>query len=366
MTNNSLDDLIKVDIDMSSPASSDESFDSILLVVPAPTGEGEAITGPFTISKAGDLKDYGYETTSAAYQAANAAFSQSPTPSKLMITVRAKTTGENPEYVSIADTLDAALKAAYFYGFHLTEFRSKNDIDAAATWAEANHKLFCFEYTDYANKPITASTWAYTVGMYSGDPDNDDGSSTIPEGNNYAALEMMAKCFGYTPGSETWHLKQLAGTSPSALTTAKKTALENGNINTFRRYAGKNVTFGGKVLAGEWIDVIRFRDWLKAQIQINVFNVLIANIKVPYEDSGIALIQGAVEKALKLGQTNGGIAQDARDEDGNLLAGYTISVPLVASIPEEVRASRKLSGINWTARLAGAIHLVEIKGNLTY
>lgn len=53
MKNNPLDDIIKCDVEISSPGSSDVSFDSILLVVAGPAAKGTAtISGTTAISKA--------------------------------------------------------------------------------------------------------------------------------------------------------------------------------------------------------------------------------------------------------------------------------------------------------------------------
>ena len=42
MQNNPLDDIVKCDIEIANPGSDDATFDSILLVVPAPEAEGIA------------------------------------------------------------------------------------------------------------------------------------------------------------------------------------------------------------------------------------------------------------------------------------------------------------------------------------
>ena len=126
------------------------------------------------------------------------------------------------------------------------------------------------------------------------------------------------------------------------------------------------VTQNGKVAAGEWIDVIRFRDWLQEEITVNVFNALINRDKIPYTDEGIAVIEAQIRKALQLGVRRGGIAPDEYDEDGNTNLGYTVEVPLAASISANQKASRVLNDVKFTARLAGAIHVVKITGSLTY
>ena len=60
MKNNPLDDLVRCDIEISSPASSDETFDSILLVVAPPTEENtskdrKVMRGVTAISQADEL-----------------------------------------------------------------------------------------------------------------------------------------------------------------------------------------------------------------------------------------------------------------------------------------------------------------------
>ncbi len=176
----------------------------------------------------------------------------------------------------------------------------------------------------------------------------------------------MAKCFGYDPGTETWAMKELATIIPSALDTAQKIELEEKYISRFLRYGGCNVTIGGAMLAGEWIDVIRFRDWLKNEMQIRVFNAIKVNRKVPFTDAGITMIEGQMIAALEKGQELGGINDTEYDEDGKELPGYTVTVPRASDLTEAERKSRRLTGCKYTARLSGAIHAVEIEGFLTF
>ena len=139
-------------------------------------------------------------------------------------------------------------------------------------------------------------------------------------------------------------------------------------ITYFTTYAKKNVTssMGGKVLANEWIDTIRFRDWLKNDMQERVFNLLVLNTKVPFTDEGITAVEGKMEESLKVGQKVGGIAPTEYDDDDNEIPGYTITVPSSSSMSDSEKASRQLTGCKFTAKLAGAIQVVNISGNLVY
>ncbi len=368
--NNPLDDIVKCNIEISSPASSDATFDSILLVVKGPSGaEGDAkeMEKVTAISNADELLDYGFSTKDGAYVAATVAFSQNPSPAELYICIRKASSGEGAVdgYESITDTLIRAGKEAGFYGVHLTDFKDPVDVRAAVSWVEANEKMFGFEYGGISACPVDNFSFYRSFGMYSGKADGYvDGEQ--PTENRYAALAWMAKCFGYDPGTETWHLKELATVVPSALSTDEKEQLEKDHINRFLRYGGCNCTIGGTMLSGEWIDVIRFRDWLKAEMQIRVFNVMKVNRKVPFTDSGIGLIEGAIESVLKEGQDIGGIAQTEYNTDDEKIPGYQVTVPRASDLTEAQRKSRKLTGCRYTARLAGAIHAVEIEGFLTF
>ena len=373
LRNNPLDDIVKCNVEIAEPASDDASFDSILVVVPAPAAAGTLSTvKTFAVSTADELLDYGYSTNDTAYFAAEAAFAQNPAPNKLYFCVRQKvTTGSGEDAVTSDEDIRTALSRANaeaaFYGVHISEFRTQTDIENAMAWAEANEKILGFEYTNIGSCPVQNFSYYRTFGIFSGQADGYGSAvSDQPKANEFAALAWMAKCFGYDPGSETWHLKTLSTIVPSVLSTADKTALEQNNINSFLRYAGSNVTLGGKMLAGEWIDVIRFRDWLKNALQVNVFNVLKANRKVPYTDEGIAMIQGAMETTLASGQTIGGIAATQYDDEGNEIPGFTVTVPRSADLTDIQRKSRKLTGCKYTARLAGAVHVVEIDGYLTF
>lgn len=274
----------------------------------------------------------------------------------------AKTNGTSSE--AIAETMTACV--AYdpdFYGIAMTS-RADADILAMAQWAEANEKLYgtCVsgadvldgaDNTDIASQ-LMLNNYYRTFCFYHEDT------------ADYPEVAVMSRCFTAVPGSETWANKRLSGVKVDPLTETQFVVLRNKNVNTFERFRNLSLTQTGKVSAGEWIDVIRFRDWLAEEIKVNVLNVIVNNEKVPYTDSGIAIIEGAIRQSLRQGQVNGGIAPVEYDENGDKNLGYTVEVPLARNISPNQKASRILTDVKFTARLAGAIHVVEIKGSLTY
>ena len=364
---NNLDEIVNIDVEISTPASSDESFSNILIVISGPDateGDFDKMSGVTAISEAKELTDYGYTTKHPAYIAATVAFAQSPSPDKVYLVKRQENTGEgSEEYEALADTLNRAVEDGDWYGFALeSTFSTKTDIEEAIKWTESNAKLFGFTITDVGNIP-SITNYFRSYGMYAGNVPN---VKELPEENNYAALGLMAKCFGYQPGSESWALKVLAAISPSKLSTQLKNQLKEANITYFTTFAGKNITNeeGGKVLGDEWVDVIRFRDWLKNDMQVRVFNFLTANAKVPFTDGGITGVQSAMEESLSEGQRAGGIAPTEFDADNNEIPGYTTSVPASLDLSDTQKASRKLPNCKFSARMAGAIQAVDIRGNL--
>ena len=160
--------------------------------------------------------------------------------------------------------------------------------------------------------------------------------------------------------------RKLAAITADNLTETEYNAITKKNGNTFEKFRNVSITQNGKVAAGEWIDVIRFRDWLQEEIRTNEFYLLINSDKVPYTDVGIAMVETVLRKALEDGQAAGGIAPTEYDEDGNKNLGYTIDVPLSSSITANQKASRVLKDVKFTARLAGAIHAIKINGSFTY
>lgn len=266
---------------------------------------------------------------------------------------------------TVPETMMAITKSDNdWYGIAFTS-RVQADVLAMAAWTESHRKIYGVAIAE--------------AGAKDADVENDTGY--LLQQNNYfrthwwyhadAATDfpecaVMARCFAIDPGGETWALKKLAGVVTDNLTETEYNAITKKNGNTFERFRNVSVTQNGKTAAGEWIDVIRFRDWLQEEITVNIFNALINSDKVPYTDAGISIIENQIRAALDLGKKRGGIAPNEFDEDGNTNLGYTVEVPLSSDISANTKASRILEDVKFTARLAGAIHVVNVKGGLTY
>lgn len=270
---------------------------------------------------------------------------------------------------SVTETIPQTMAAIQsydndWYGWVLAS-REQADIMAAANWTESVRKLFGTAIAEAgAYNPESTTDTGYL--LYNGNYFRTFWFYHKDAANDFPEAAVMARCFAILPGGETWANKKLAGVTTDPLTETQYIAITKKNGNTFERFRNISITQNGKVAAGEWIDVIRFRDWLQEEITVNVFNALVNSDKIPYTDEGIAIIEAQIRQALELGTRRGGIAPIEYDEDGNQNFGYTINVPLSSSISANQKATRVLQDVSFTARLAGAIHVVEITGSLTY
>jgi len=177
---------------------------------------------------------------------------------------------------------------------------------------------------------------------------------------NFIDAAWAGRFLPMTPGSENWANKSLVGVSADDLASGESSGILANNGNTYEVFAGRSITRLGKVVSGEYIDIIRGADWLKARLQENIFALLYNSDKVPMEDAGGDMVENAMREIFQQAVTNGFIAKDA---DGKGL--FTITVPSVVDVPSADRINRLLSGITFTGTLAGAINKLGIAGTLS-
>src|SRR5699024_1167475 len=124
------------------------------------------------------------------------------------------------------------------------------------------------------------------------------------------------------------------------------------NCTTFENFRNFAITQGGKVAGDEWIDVIRFRDWLLEETKVAEVGLKVRHTnaygKIPYTDDGIQMIVNELRGVLDLGVRRGGIAPEELDEDGKKIPSYKVSYPLAANVPTNDKANRILKDIKFS------------------
>nr|WP_245546452.1 DUF3383 domain-containing protein [Frateuria aurantia] len=168
----------------------------------------------------------------------------------------------------------------------------------------------------------------------------------------------------------TLKFKQEPGVTAETLTTTQANALEAKNCNVFVNYAnGSAILEQGVMSSGALFDEIQGVDWLQNAIQTAIFNLLYTSTtKIPQTDAGVAQICTTVEDQCEQGVSNGLLAQGVWNTTGfgslsegqTLTKGYYVYAATIASQSTADRAARKSPPIQVAAKLAGAIHSVDV------
>lgn len=297
-----------------------------------------------------ELTDDGWASTDAVYKMAQAIFSQNPTVNKIVVG-----RADNGD-ADVAASLNAIMSEDNSWYGLLVDQAMASDYDDIAAWVETNKKLFIVWTTDANTPDGTKTTDPASVLKAMG----YDRSAVIfhiapSAGDDYPDAAWMGEGFPYDPGTSTWAYKTLKGVTPDSITGAKESALQGKNCNYYSEVGGVNITQEGKVASGEWIDIIIGTDWIEARLREAVYSALVNNRKIPYDDSGITLIEGLVKGVLNQAAAAGILQADS----------IVVTVPRYADIPQADKLARKLPDVKFTALYQGAIHRTTINGTIS-
>ena len=182
------------------------------------------------------------------------------------------------------------------------------------------------------------------------------------QADNFVELAYIGKNAPHPAGSVTWANLQLNGVGFSQnpangrpLTTTQKRNLFDQNANFIELDAGVSYTRTGVTAGGEWIDVIRGVSWQTTDMATSLRALLINQDggKVPYDNQGIAQVREVMTSSLQRGVNR------------TFLTSYEVQLPLLAATSVVDRLARMLTGASFTGILAGAIHTVAVRGNVT-
>lgn len=179
------------------------------------------------------------------------------------------------------------------------------------------------------------------------------GADTFPQ----AAL--VGATAGLDTGSFTYKNTILKGVESEVFTDAELDAIHAAGAICFLAKAGDNVTSEGKVLSGEYVDIIDSKDYVVKNIEYSIQKVLNSAKKIPYDNNGIAMLESATINVLKDAYNKGMIAIK---EDG--MPDYSSTFATRDNTAASDRAERKYLNGSFSFGLAGAIHNVEIHGEI--
>lgn len=274
-------------------------------------------------------------------------------------------TATNPasENVSIRDaTTDPGIEADLnelvvldpdFYGLAL-DSNSQAEVAVAASWAGTNRRLLTYQTADSGcgvsgtttdvMSVLKAASRGYATGWF---------YPAIGMADGWLAAGLLGNRLPRDPGSDTWAFKTIAGVTARPISTTARAAILTKNGNVYETRNGRAVTFPGKVAMGEWVDTVRGLDWQRARMKEELFAQQTANEKIAYTDEGIALIAAAIFGVLDEGVERGFYARTPKP---------VVTTPLASAASGSDRSARALTGVTFSAQLAGAVHTITVTG----
>lgn len=175
----------------------------------------------------------------------------------------------------------------------------------------------------------------------------------------YPEAAVVGVTAGLDVGSFTYKNMIVKGVQPQAYTDAEVDALHEQGINTILRKAGSIVTSEGLVASGEFADIIDCKDYIIQQIEYQAQYLLNRVPKLPYDNRGIASLEGVVLSVLLDAANNGMIAvNDEGDYD------YSVNFAPRSQCAGADISTRHYAEGKFEFALAGAIHTAKIEGTI--
>ena len=164
---------------------------------------------------------------------------------------------------------------------------------------------------------------------------------------------LVGEIAGLTVGSYTVNNLILKGLTPLELAQEDIDAIHKIGGITFILSAGDGVCSEGIAASGEYIDIVDGNDYIKQQMEYRTQKVFNSNLKVPYTNAGIAMLESAAV----------GVMTDAQNK--GIIEEFTVNYALRESVSAEDRQARKYFGGNVEYKMQGAIHYIEIYAQAT-
>ena len=298
-----------------------------------------------------EMIDEGWLTTDPVYKHVAALFAQNPRPSTVVVGRR--DSGDSTWAAAMA-AIQAENDSWYTFVVEPTaQLTADVEIEEVGTWVLTQKKIgFVQSSTAAIYDPASTTDVLYNLRangrmalMYRGD-------TRLGECTPAA---WLGEGLPWPIGSSQWAYKTLAGSTADNLTSGQKTAIHGKNGNTYTTLGGVDVTERGKVTSGEWLDVVFGLDWLEANLQEEIYSALVNTRKISYDDAGILVIAGIVQKVLESAGRNGVLQ----------LSSISVSTPKYADISTADKQARKLPNVTFRALLQGAILTTEIRGTVS-
>lgn len=305
---------------------SERGFGTILIFDPSQNINFKYIT-------AENVKEF--STESKVYKLASRLFMQKPQPQEVAVVGKSGTAVEGFKKV-LEETND--------FFFLICTDNSVETIKGLSNLCQVNNKVYAVTVNDYEDaKKLFEEVYDNTFVMY-----HDDSDSFV--------AEALAVVMSYKVGGKTAKFKTLQGVKAANVSLTQVNELHKNNLFTYVEKLGVLQTTEGKMLSGEYIDVILGEYWIRFRMEERMQRLALTQDKIPYTNRGIGMLVGVAELVLTEAVAMGIV------EEGQ----YRVDYKVREDVGSNEVALRKYDYILWTAMLQGAIHTGQISGILTY
>ena len=287
----------------------------------------------------------GFGETTKTYKAANTIFMQNEAPEKIAVCA---TTGDTSAWLTnIANT------GKDWRQLIVVTNSEETPISVSSIMAKVetlDNKLYFADLETDDTTELTVNGINRTILFY----------CNATEDYPSPASALVGATAGLTVGSVTYKNMILKGIAPQNLSESEITAIHNKGGITFVTKAGDNVTSEGKVAGGEYIDAIDGDDYVVSNMEYKTQKLFNNSNKIPYDNTGIAMLQSIYEEVLKEAYNMGIVGSTA---DGT--PDYTVNFALLDQVPDSDRAERKYMSGQFKYRRQGAVHYLYGVGEVT-
>lgn len=325
---------VKVKIDLSKPIGN-AGFGYPLIIA-----KGSAAKEYTDCTTLEDVKTAGYEETTDTYKAAARIWEQKNKPSKIAVC-----TVEN--FTKLSEIQPKGWRQAYVAGFDYESSENASDVTALLTF---------FNTTD---DKLLFPTVKTTDGL-SKFNDSDRVFAVVHTTDLLASAAVIGATAGYNAGEITYKNMIIKGVTPDVLTDTQLEEISTANGCAIVEKAGDIVTSEGKVMSGEFADIIDSMDYIVTNISYKCQKLMNTSPKVSYDNKGIALLESCVIDVLRTAYNNGMIAEN---EDGT--PDYSTYFAPRSEVSAADRTARTYKGGTAKLGLAGAIHYADIEIEIT-
>lgn len=166
---------------------------------------------------------------------------------------------------------------------------------------------------------------------------------------------LAGKMLPADPGAETWGHQEVQGVTGIVPTSSTNLIAKNYWWLESYTAAGKQATRRVVASDGTYLDLVRGRDWLKANLEIDFLEAYLRAGKIGFDDEGAAIIENVIRRRLNLAADIGLIRRDT----------IRIGIPDPDGVSSTDNSNRNYPGITFSATLLGAIETLSITGTLS-